>query len=234
MMRKLRDEAGLPDDLSEIIVSAWTAADEAVDQWQLTGANADHINQCKAYHALHQMESVLFFRLLPHQIEGSTLAAVSQCAYQALAEGSGPVNQFAQNPVIFLHGLGHPIGQPSLNDAQFTVAFCLATGLTPFKSRQIINAWRNTREAAESLFADSDIEGRHLFSCTNLARTLKSLLPPQQHDSDGTLQPMPSRWETQLHHWCNVTLAATNDGATAAAEEADPEESRPLKRARYQ
>ena len=233
MMKKLRERQGFPESLCEIISSAWTAADEAVDQWQLPGASADRINQCKAYHALHQMERVLFFRMITHQVEGSTPPAGSEWAYQTVAERSGPVNEFAQNPVIFLHGLEQPMGHSSLNDKQLTSAFCLATGLTPFKSRQIINAWRNTSEAAESLFADSDIEGRHLFSCTSLARALKSLLPPQ-HDPDGTLQPMPSRWETQLRHWCDVTLAATNDGATAAAEEADPEESRPLKRARYQ
>jgi hypothetical protein len=208
MLRKLREQDGIPDNLSEIIVSAWSAADENVNQWHLPGADADRITQCKEYYAINQIERVLFSQILTHQAEGKVPSASNTFAHKVSGEQTLPVNQFGQNSVIFLHGLEHPIGQPSLNDAQLSVAFCLATGLTPVKSQAIVNAWRNTRQAAERRFPPSEIESRFHFSCTIMAGALKSLLPPQQHYPDGTLAPMPSRWETQLHHWCDVTLAA--------------------------
>ncbi len=212
MMRRLREKEGFPDNLSEIIVSAWTAAEKNVNGWHLPGANAGRISQCKEYYAMNRMESELLRQIHSHQEDANASSFSNDFSYKALGQCTWPVNHFAQNPVSFLQLLEESIEKPSLNDAQLEVAFCLATGLTPVKSRAIVAAWRTTRQAAERRFPPSEIERRHHFSCEIMASALKSLLPPQ-HYPDGTLEPMLLRWQTQLHHWCDVALAANHRDA---------------------
>ena len=234
MMRKLREKEGFPDNLSEIIVSAWIAAEADVSQWHLPGADADRLSQCKEYYAVDQIERTLFLQIQKNQADDRNPPISTQFSYKVSGQRSLPANQFAQNPVIFLYMLEHPLDRPALDDAQLKVAFCLETGFTPWKSGKIIDAWRHTRQTAERRFVPSETERRHHFSCISMASALKSLLPPQEHYRDGTLKPMPSRWETQLHRWCDLTLAANNPEAANTSAEDDPEQSRPLKRARYQ
>ena len=235
MTRQLRENAGLPDNLCKIFVSAWTAADDIVDQWSLPGVDADRISQCKEYYALDQIERLLSVRIQAGEIRGNRPSTSTELAYKVTENRRLPVSRFAQNPAVFLHSLEHPADQPSLNDAQLAVAFCLDTGLTPATSRAIVELWRNACQDAERRFPPSESARRHDFLSAAMARELKSLLlPPHQRTADGTLKPFPARWEAQLNDWCDVTLRMAGDDMANITPQADPEESRPFKRARTQ
>jgi ankyrin repeat protein len=234
MLRKLREKKGIPDDLSNIIVSAWVSAEKKVSQWAVNVADANSIDLCKEYYAMHQIERMLFKKIQTLQSQGKNPSFGMQFLYNASGQRTLPANQFAQNPVIFLHMLEHPFGQPVLHTTQLTMALCLQTGWPPLECQKIIDVWKEANKTADSAIPANELEHRHHFLCREMAGAFKTMLPQQHHHPDGTAYPMPSRWQAQLHLWCETTLAQHNGAAANVVVNVDEEESRPLKRARFQ
>lgn len=232
MSRYLREKEGMSEDLSNVIVLAWTNAHKKVSQWTLEGADANSISLCKEYYATHQMERALFKQLQTLRSQGIKPSFSSQYFYDASGQRSLPTNQFAENPVLFLQRLVHDLTPPVLHEAPLTTALCLKTGWSPVECRKIIDAWKEAESAVELIIPANDIERRDRFLCHEMASALKRLLPAQQHHPDGTAYPFPSRWQTQLHRWCDTTLAQHDSEAANAVVGTNEEETRPLKRAR--
>jgi hypothetical protein len=67
-----------------------------------------------------------------------------------------------------------------------------------------------------------------------MAVAIRPLLPAQRSQANGTPFPTILRWQMQLQQWCDNTLAEENNQAAKESGNDDTEESRPLKRARYQ
>ncbi len=234
MSRKLREKKGIPDDLSDIIVSSWISAHKNVSQWTLNVTDANSINLCKEYYATHQIERMLFKQIQTLQSQGQKPSFSIQFLYDASGQRTLPANQFAQNPVIFLHMLEHPFDQPVLPTTQLTMALCLQTGWSPLECQKIIDVWKEANKTADSAIPANELEHRHQFLCREMAGAFKTMLPQQHHHPDGTAHPMPSRWQAQLHLWCETTLAQHNGAVVNVIVGIDEEESRPLKRARFQ
>jgi hypothetical protein len=145
-----------------------------------------------------------------------------------------PLNKFAENPVIFLESLEHPAGQPAVHESQLATTLCLATGLTPPQCQKIVELWKEANNAAALAFPAEEAENRHRFSCNAMAVAIRPLLPAQRSQANGIPFPTILRWQMQLQQWCDNTLAGENNQAAKESGNDDTEESRPLKRARYQ
>jgi ankyrin repeat protein len=234
MSRYLREKEGMPEDLSNIIVLAWANAHKKVSEWTLEGADANSISICKEYHATHMMERTLFKQIQTLRSQGMEPSFSIQYLYDASGQRSLPTSQYAENPVRFLQLLAQDFTQPALHETQLTTALCLKTGWPPVECRKIIDVWKDAKKAVELIIPANDIERRDRFLCHEMASALKRLLPAQRHHPDGTVYPFPSRWETQLHRWCDTTLAQHASEAANPAVVTNEEETRPLKRARTQ
>jgi hypothetical protein len=234
MTRQLRERNGFPNNLSTILASAWSEADTKVNQWHLNSAHAESIYLCKEYYAMNRIEDLLFTQLEAQKIEKQTPSYSRTFAYQAVVQRTLPLNQFAENPVIFINELEQSLGQPAAHVSSLTTALCLATGLTPPQSQKIIELWKEASHAAALAFPANDVEKRHHFSCRTMAASIKMLLPAQHSASDGTAFPMTLRWQLQLQQWCDSTLSQETRVAANDSNGGDTEESRPYKRPRYE
>lgn len=231
MSRKLREAKGIPDDLSNIIVSSWVSAHNNVSQWGLTGADANSINLCKEYYAMQQIEYRLFKKIQALQSQGKKPSLSIQFLYAASGQCILPAKELAKNPVIFLQRLP-PVDQSVVHQTQPTTTLCLQTGWSPLECQKIIDLWTEANNTADSTIPTNEIERRYHFLCREMAIVFKAILPQQHHHPDGTPHPLPSRWQTQLHRWSDATLARHNGAASSITVNSDDEEGRPQKRAR--
>jgi hypothetical protein len=234
MRRQIREVKGLPDYLGTMIVSAWSEAETQVTQWHLPGAHVDSINLCKEYFAMTRIEELLFNRIEANKTANKAPSYRTEFSHRIATQRTSPMNQFAENPVVFLNSLEKSLGQPVADDSQLANTFCLATGLTPTQSQKIVELWKEANHAAAHAFLANDVEKRHQFACRIMADSLKTLLPAQHRTSEGTPYPMSLRWQVQLQHWCDSVLAQETRVATNDGNNDDTEESRPFKRARYE
>ncbi len=232
MSRHLREKEGMPDNLSSIIVSAWVTTHSTVSQWALNGADANSISLCKEYHATHLMERMLFKELQALQSQGKKPSFALQFLYDTSWQRILPANQFAQNPVNFLHMVTYPFDQAFRHETQLTMALCLQTGWPPTECQKVIDVWKEANKNADSTIPANESERRHPFLCRTLAVELKAMLPQPHHHPDGSAYPLPFRWQTQLRRWCDTTLAQHDSEAANAIVDTTEEEGRPPKRAR--
>ena len=234
MMRQLRERNGFPNNLTTILVSAWSESNMKVNQWHLQGADAERIYLCKEYYAMNRIEDLLFTQLQAQKTEKKTPSYSRTFAYQTIVQRTLPLNQFAENPVIFINKLEQSLAQQVADVSSLTTALCLATGLTPPQSEKIIELWKEASRAAALAFPANDVEKRHHFLCRAMAASIKMLLPAPHSTSDGTAFPMTLRWQLQLQQWCDSTLSQETRVAANDSDGDDIEESRPYKRPRYE
>jgi hypothetical protein len=236
MMRELKEKNGFPDNFSQLIASVWCEADEKVSQWKLDDVNPESIGLCKEYYAMNRIEKLLYEKMQVQKNKNKQPPFIDTFSYQTIEKRSLPLNTFAENPVVFLDSLEHPVGQPAVHSPQLATTLCLATGLTPPQCQKIAESWKEANAAAALAFAPSEAENRHHFSCKAMASALRALLPAQRSRPDGTPLPTNLRWQMQLQQWCDKTLARENNQAAndSGSGSDDTEKSRPLKRARYQ
>lgn len=234
MMRQLRENNGFPDNFSQLVALTWCDADKKVSQWKFDGANSESISLCKEYYAINRIEQRLSEQIQAEKSKNKPSSFFSEFSYRAVVQRTLPLNKFAENPVIFLDSLEHPAGQPAVHASQLARTLCLATGLTPPQCQKIVELWREANNAAALAFPAGEAENRHHFSRKALAAALRTLLPAQRSQPDGTPFPTNLRWQMQLQQWCDNTLAGGNNQPANDSGNDDTEESRPLKRARYQ
>ena len=234
MKRQLTEKNGFPNNLSTIIASSWSESETQINQWHFPGALADSIYLCKEHYAMNRIEELLFNQIEAKKTAKKAPSYKTTFSYHIARKRTSPVNQFAENPVAFLHTFEKSLGQLSVNESQLSNAFCLATGLTPRQSQKIIAFWKETSHAATIAFPANDIEKRHQFACRVMSGALKTLLPEEVSTSDGTVYPLSLRWQVQLKHWCDGVLTQETRVASNDGNNDDTEETRPLKRARYE
>lgn len=205
-----------------------------MSQWKFDGANPESISLCKEYYAINRIEQRLSEQTQAEKSKNKPSSFFSAFSYRTIVQRTLPLNTFAENPVIFLESLEHPMGQPAVHASQLATTLCLATGLTPPQCQKIVELWKEANNAAVLAFPAEEAESRHHLSCKAMAAALRALLPAQRTQPDGTPLPTTLRWQMQLQQWCDNTLAGENHQAAIDSGNDDTEASRPLKRARYQ
>lgn len=234
MMRELREKNGFPDNFSQLVVSTWCEVDKKVSQWKFDGANPESISLCKEYYAINRIEQLLSEHTRERKSKNKPVSFITTFSYQTVVQRTLPLNKFAENPVIFLESLAHSAGQPAVHESQLATTLCLATGLTPPQCQKIVELWKEANNAAALAFPAEEVENRHHFSRKAMATALRALLPAQRSQPNGTPFPTNLRWQMQLQQWCDNTLAGGDNQTASDSGNNDTEESRPLKRARYQ